>query len=410
MDKQTKIQPLLVWGASDLYFIFAVTFTILFGVLAPDLQKQLNISNAQLGMLGLGFFLGFGVTQLLIGGLIDTLGPRLILSISALVAALGLYLLSASQNFSQALLGQIIAGAGFSTSYVGTIYLASMWFSQKHFSLLSGLTLMSANIISATLIFVLALEGAVAVSFRSILGIFVIVALVMSLLLFWIVRKAPFGSEKVAQDSKHSNFFEDLVELIKIPQFWLSAIYFCSTIGVYLAFSSLWNVPASLTYGRDLQTATMMSATLRYGTAIGSLLSGFLASYFGNASLIARIYSSGALFVGAILIFGPVFPLGIAFLLFALLGFLFGGAALGFPIAGQYIPQALKGAGFGLMAAMGYLTCAALQYILGLILSYEVEPGAKPTIYSFIVSLSPLVLVLAVGWLCTLFLKEKKRN
>lgn len=405
-----KIQPLIVWGISDIFFVLAVTVTIVFGVLSPDLQTQLNLSSAQLGFLGFGFFLSFGVTQLLTGSLVDSLGPRIMLTLSACTSALGLFLLSIAEGFNQAFIAQIITGAGFSTSYVGAIYLATMWFSQKYFSLVAGITLMSANIMSASLILTLALAGAVTVNFRVIMAALAIVSLVIASLLFLFVRKSPNPNQTRGATVRKSNFWEDLSKLLVIPQFWLGIIYFSTTIGVYLAFSSLWNIPDSLAYGHSLKTATMMSATLRYGTALGSVLSGFIASYLNRCSIITKFYSSGALLLGSILIYGPIFPAPIVFLVFALLGFFFGGAALGFPLVGQYIPSSLKGTGFGLMAAMGYLLCAFLQYLTGVILSYQVPSGSPLSIDAFKIALTPLVITLAVGWICTLWQQDANKQ
>lgn len=403
-----RIQPLIVWGVSDLYFILAVTVTIVFGVLSSDLQSQLNLSSAQLGFLGFGFFLSFGVTQFLTGSLVDSWGPRLTLTLSACVAAIGLFLLSIADGFNHAFIAQIITAAGLSTSYVGTIYLATMWFSQKYFSLVAGMTLMSANIMSASLISAMALADVVTINFRVIMSALGIVSLMMSLLLFLFVRKSPTANQNMAAAVQKSNFWEDLSKLLYIPQFWLGTIYFSTTISVYLAFSSLWNVPESIAYGHDLKTATMLSATLRYGTALGSVLSGLIASYLSRCSIITKFYSSGALLLGAIMIYGPLLPVSIVFLVFALLGFFFGGAALGFPLVGQYIPSTLKGTGFGLMAAMGYLLCAFLQYLTGVLLGHQVSPGSLPSINAFKVALSPLVITLAIGWVCSLCLRDKK--
>lgn len=108
-----KIQPLIVWGISDIFFILAVTVTIIFGVLSSDIQEELHLTNAQLGLLGFGFFISFGLTQVVAGKMMDSWGPRIALTLSACIAALGLFLLSRAEGFHQALMAQIIAGVGF---------------------------------------------------------------------------------------------------------------------------------------------------------------------------------------------------------------------------------------------------------------------------------------------------------
>lgn len=402
-----KIEPLLVWGVSDLYFILAVTVTIFFGVLSADLQKQLNLTSSELGFLGFGFFLSFGVIQLLMGGLIDSWGPRPTLVLSAIIASIGLFLLSTAHGFTQAFLAQIITGAGFSISYAGAIYLASMWFEQKYFSILSGITQMSSNVVSASLVFIMALMGFVRVDFRMLTITFSVISLLIALLLFLFVRKSPDFKENTTQKSE---FWKDLYRLLHIPQFWLGTIYFSTNIGVFLAFSSLWNIPDSLAYGHDLKTASMLSATLRFGGGLGAVLSGLIVGFIGKGHLVARYCNSGALILGSFLVYGPVFSIFVVFLVFALLGFFLGGSAQGFPLIGKYTSKALKGTGFGIMAAMGYLLCAFLQYIIGFLLKEQVLSSSLSPIHLFKIALTPLVATLAIGWVCTLFLQNTKNK
>lgn len=403
-----KSQPLIVWGVGDIYFILAVTVIILFGMFSPDLQKQLNFSNSQLGLLGFGFFLSFGVTQLLTGGLMDSWGPRIVLVLSGAVASLGLFLFSTAQGITQAFIAQVITGAGFSISYVGAIYLASVWFSQKHFSLFSGITQMSANVISASVVSVLVLADTASVNFRTITAVLSGVTLLVSLLLALFVQKAPVVKQNKEESKQKSEFWKDLYKLLHIPQFWLGSGYYSANIGVFLAFSSLWNIPDSLAYGHDLKTATMMSATLRLGGGVGALVSGWFVGSFGRGPRVARWYNSGSLLFGVFLIYGPVFPVFVTFLLFALLGFFLGGSAQGFPLVGKYIPSTLKGTGFGLMAAMGYLLCASLQYGIGVLLRDRVLSDSFSAVHIFKIALTPLIITLAIGWLCTLYLRDVK--
>ncbi len=124
-QKITLKQSILVWGIADIYFIFAVMISVLFSVLSPDIQNQLKLSNTELGLLGTAFFLCYGIAQLFTGRLFDKIGPKITLTGSALIAALGLMLMAFSHNFSMAMSAKIITGIGLSTSYIGAIYLAN---------------------------------------------------------------------------------------------------------------------------------------------------------------------------------------------------------------------------------------------------------------------------------------------
>src|SRR5713226_5224582 len=68
------------WVVLALVF-FAVTINyvdrLVMGILAPDLQKQYNISNVQYGYIQSAFALSYAFGQLISGGLLDRFGTRL---------------------------------------------------------------------------------------------------------------------------------------------------------------------------------------------------------------------------------------------------------------------------------------------------------------------------------------------
>ena len=406
MKIESKFKTLfsfIVWGVSDLYFILSVTVAILLGILLPSIQKELGLNTTQLGLLGFAFFLSFGVMQFITGSLIDLKGPKIALVLSALTASGGLFFLSYVEHFREAIIAQMIIGVGFSIAYVGAIYLAEMWFSKELFPFFSGLTQMSANCVSALVLFSMALGGAISIDFRELAIRLGLASFFLAFLLFFTVRKAEGG----AQPLKRSLFGADFIQLFRIPQFWYGVFYFATNFGVFLAFSSLWNIPDSIAYGHSLKTATMMSATLRFGGAFGSLISGAIAHRIGKCSSVAKWYSTGALFTIALLIYGPVFPVEVTFLIMGFLGFFFGATALGFPLIAQNIPASLKGAGFGFMTSFGYLLCAFLEGIIGVFLSHISLQNLPITVGEFKIALTPLVILVFIGWFFSLKIREK---
>ncbi len=324
-------RAIIVWGAGDLYFIVSVMTAVLFEILSPDLQKHLQLTTAQVGLLGSVFFLSYGLAQLVTGSLIDYLGPRFILAGSAVIAASGLFLLSEASSLQVAIGAKFLVGIGLSASYIGAIYLAGTWFTSERFSLVSGITEMSANIITACLVLVMAISGAF-VSYGVVMKSLGSVILLLGILIFIVVRTAPVsgnGSEDVRGEK---GFLSDVHSLFSIPQFWLGAIYFSAAFGVYLAFADLWNIPDQLTYGNSLERAAMMNAMLPLGGAFGAILAGWFADYLGRRSSVAKFYIFGMVLVAAVVIYGPTLPVSIAFFPLIILGFFFGGAVLGFPL------------------------------------------------------------------------------
>lgn len=399
--------PIVVWGVSTLYFIVSVMVAILFGVLAPDLQKQLHLNGSQLGLLGSVVFLSYGLAQLIAGNLMDSWSPKLTLGGSAIIASGGLFLLAAAEGFKMALAAQFLIGVGLSASYIGAIYLAGTWFPAERFPLVSAITQMSANLITGSLVLVMALSGAL-VSFRIIMKSLGIVTLFLGVLMFIIVRSAPASNAGSSGERRKRGFFPSVRALTRIPQFWYGTIYFSAGFGVLLAFSNLWNIPYQLAYGHSLDTAAMMNAMLPLGGALGAIVSGWLADSLGRRSALAKFYICGMLVVAAVLVYGPAFSLGIAVLLLVLLGFFFGGTVLGFSLVGQYIPTVLQGTAFGLMATIAYLVGAFLQYLVGALQKATAIPHAMTTIFEFKLALTPLIVTLAIGVICSRWLRDPK--
>lgn len=401
-------RAIIVWGTGDLYFILSVVTAVLFGILSPELQKHLNLTAAQVGLLGSVFFLSYGLAQLVTGSLIDLLGPRITLAGSAVIAAAGLFLLSEAGSLEVALTAKSLVGIGLSASYIGAIYLAGTWFPSERFPLVSGVTEMSANIFTAALVLVMAISGGF-VSYGFVMRSLGLVILILGILIFIIVRSAPQTSSETEKVSQETGYLSDVRTLVSIPQFWLGAIYFSAAFAVYLAFADLWNIPDQLAYGNSLETAAIMNAMLPLGGAFGAVLAGWFSDYLGRRSIVAKSYMGGMLTVSAVMIYGPTLPISIAFILLMILGFFFGGAVLGFPLVEQHIPPALKGRAFGFMAMIAYLLSALLQYIMGVILGLQPSPGTPAAIHDFKLALTPLIIVLVIGIISSRWLRDPKQ-
>jgi len=399
------LAPIFIWGTGDLYFILSVLVAVMFGILSPDLQKQLHLSSAQLGLLASVSFISYGVAQFFAGSLLDLLGPRLVIGSSGIIASAGLFLLSISKGLELAISAQLLIGIGFSTSYIGAIYLANMWFPPERFSLISGITQMSANIVSALVLLGMALSKTIP-SFRLISNVLGFVALALAILMFLLIRSAPKKEASVLRPS----FWHALVTIFRIPQFWLATAYFSAGFGVLLAFSDLWNILDQLAYGHSLQTAASMNAMLPLGGALGATLAGLLADYLERRSSVAVFYMLGMFVIGAILVYSPVLPLLAAILLLVLFGFFLGGAVLAFPLVSQQIPPSLIGIGFGLMSAIAYLISAFLQYLIGVLEKGAAALHSLDAIGKLKLGLTPLIITLVIGMIFSWWLKDPIKN
>lgn len=407
-ERSNLIRSIMIWGIGDIYFMISVVIAILFGMLSADLQQHLHLSASQLGISGSVFFLCYGLAQLVGGCLMDSWGPRLTLTISALITSLGLFIFAKSASFSQVLIAQTLSGIGLSTSYIGAIFLAGSWFSANRFPLISGITQMSANLMTVIAVAVMVYYGALSLGFQIIMEYLAIIVFLIAIGLLLVVRKAPLA-EQATITNTNAGLWSDLKLLLGIRQFWLGTLYFSTAFGALLAFSNLWNTPDQISYGHSIQTASLMTTMLPLGGALGAVLSGLLSSLTQRISSVARFYSAGMFIVCVILLYGPILSSLVTFFMLMLLGFFFGGAVLGFPLVSQHIPNVLRGTGFGMMATVAYLLSSLLQYLIGALLGANVSlHGGIAIIHDFKIALIPLVITLGIGFIGSLWLKDAK--
>ena len=69
--------------------IVSFLFRMVNATIAPELVAEFNLGPAELGLITSAYFIGFGLTQLPMGVLLDRYGPRVVVIALQLVGALG---------------------------------------------------------------------------------------------------------------------------------------------------------------------------------------------------------------------------------------------------------------------------------------------------------------------------------
>ncbi len=98
-----------------------------FGVLAPELERDMGMSPALLSTVASSFFIAYALMQLPTGMLLDRYGPRRVLSIMMIFTAAGTALFAAGETAQTLTLGRILMGIGCSGAFTGAFYILAMW-------------------------------------------------------------------------------------------------------------------------------------------------------------------------------------------------------------------------------------------------------------------------------------------
>jgi sugar phosphate permease len=125
---------------SALYF-FSMFYRFSNAVISPNLTEDLGLNAETLGILGGAFFYSFTLLQIPMGPLLDRVGPRIVVSASSLIGALGAFLFASGNSFFMVLLGRVLIGVGMSSVLMGSMKVFVLNFPPERFATLVGVLL-----------------------------------------------------------------------------------------------------------------------------------------------------------------------------------------------------------------------------------------------------------------------------
>jgi MFS family permease len=149
LQGKAATRVVLVFGLA--YFL-SYAMRAINAVIAPALSADLQLSNADLGLLSAAYFLGFGLMQLPIGVWLDRHGPRRTESALLLFGALGAAIFASSDTLLGVWVGRALIGVGVSACLMAAFKAFRVWYPPERQSQLGSYMLVigTAGALSAT--------------------------------------------------------------------------------------------------------------------------------------------------------------------------------------------------------------------------------------------------------------------
>jgi len=121
-------------------------------LISHDLDVDLKLGAAHLGLLTSVYFLAFAFVQIPAGILLDRFGPRRVQSTLLLFAAIGAALFGLASRFEFLLIGRALIGFGVAGSLIAGLKAIALWFPKDRLPLVNGCFIMigTLGVISAT--------------------------------------------------------------------------------------------------------------------------------------------------------------------------------------------------------------------------------------------------------------------
>lgn len=396
--------------------------------MADSLIRDFSISSAsELGVLSSLYFYIYAAMQMPAGILVDYYGPRKIVTMAMLVAALGAVIFGSAAGMEGIYAGRVLSTLGISVIYVSIVKIYVEWFRVREFGTMSGIIVIVAN--AGSLVSAAPLAFAVeTIGWRDSYYVIAGYSLAMSVLCWLLVRDKPADVGLVSIDevetregrkiiqplTDNENIRGSIWKVLGNSGTWWPFMASASVFGVYMAFMGIWSVPYFMQiHGMTRVEAANLVMIMAAGNMIGGFLIGFLSDRVGLRQKPYTIITAFFLSVWVAFIFlgGSQPPVWALYPACLGLGIGTSGITLGVACVKEVNSPRAAGVAAGVANSGPFVGAALMQPVFGWVLDLywqgTIENGVR--VYSneaFQSAFWVCAVVLGIGLVCTLKIRE----
>lgn len=253
-------------------------------MIAPELIQDLTLDSWELSTVSASFFYGFALMQIPVGIFLDSIGPRITMTLLTLVAVIGALVFSYGESYYSLTLGRALLGIGMACNFMGGLKLITLWFNPKQFATLSALIVSigtAGNIAAATpLVLMVQVMG-----WRNSFMTMSAVTFFIVILFFLLVSDKPV-IQKIQETSRPGikDTMKSARMLFSQKDFWIISFSTFCRYGIYASVQALWAGPyLTKVAGFSSVIAGNILLLMSIGLIIGCPLSGHLSDNIFNS-------------------------------------------------------------------------------------------------------------------------------
>lgn len=360
---------ILIFSILSGLFVLSQFYRVSNAVIAPNLIRDLGLNAEMLGVLGGAFFYVFTLLQIPMGPMLDRIGPRMIMSVSCLIGAMGAFLFAFGDSFHSVLIGRIMIGAGMAPMLMGAFKTFTLRYPPEKFATLVGL--ISAvgtigNIFAASpLAFLTSTIG-----WRMTFLMTGMITILLSFLVYWILKGEKIEEGRVSspsQDKPEMGILQSIRLITGSLAFWQFGAVAFFRYGVFVSLQGLWLGPYLIYIkGFSPVQAGNLLILLAMGVILGSPIGGRLSDrHFQSRKGVALIGLS--LYCVSLIPLTGIWRIEHPFLfglIFFFIGFFHGFGMLIYAHAKDLFPRAISGT---VMTYVNFFTMAGAGVFMPLL-------------------------------------------
>jgi sugar phosphate permease len=400
----------IVFGIISSIYFLVYFHRVSTSVITPDLLATFQTNATALGFMSSMYFYVYAFEQPLVGYLVDRLGPRRVIFLWTLIAALGCLIFGFAPTIGWASVGRAVIGFGVGGVYVPALKAFSQWFEKKEFSTMVGLFLAAGNmgaLVATTPLVWMAQAYGWRVSFQLIAGITVILALaVFSLTRDFTRVQLPVDPSDASVSTSPRKASPSIVSVLISFRFWVYGSLFFGIAGTFITLQGLWATPYLMSrFGVELTHASKINMLIPLGFIAGSPLWGWLGNrIFRNkvTLLICLLVIMTTMWAGLTISFVPWGITGVMIVMFVIGGTVGGLFTILWTLVRESTPGSVLGLTTGLLNPFPMLGIAVFQFWTGAIINRVGQvngiypPGAYRNAFSLCLAVSVGCLVIAL--------------
>lgn len=380
-------------------------------VIAPQLMEAFHLQGLGLGVVSGVYFWTYLIVPLFAGVVLDHYGTRWITASAIFCCAIGIFIFSQAIHLHTAIWARTLIGVGVSFATVAYLKLASVWFSNKHYALLTSLLVTAAMVgaICGQMPLAWLIQQ---VGWRA--GLYDVgwVGIALATLFLLCVRDAPSSvivKKSKSNISRNHDVWQGILLIIKNKQNWLLTAYSGLAFSPIVIFCGLWGNPfLQKAYNLDKLTSPSLISLVFVGLAIASPLFALFTDRIRNrCSLMFYTTLISALCISLVIYAHPM-PIWMLGGLLFMFGFSLGAFPMVFVIGKESNPLFLAGTAISLINASDAFLDAVTEPAIGKILDSfgNASSAHEFSLFSYHIALAILPLFQIIGAISLKWVKD----